>query len=466
MFRLKTACLAIAFLALFLGLSLSGDFTINGEVRQRIRFVDSSTRGPLKSTYGEEIVRGWSLRHRLIFEIAFRLGENVTVGGLLRASNEPEEVLREGPEYYSSPFGSAFIEYRSKTTFARMGYYHQSYSPLTLMRWDLNDDAEGGGCPVCPSTPGVAGIIHGESLEELGPDLTFEGLSFQTELGHGFSVDGFLARPKTASIQRGEYQIISFGGRASFSRYMHHASSFLNLSLIALRSQEDEKSLEPSQPTQPFKNTVAGVVLDAPVTRWLSGNLEWTLSTSYDTQLTDQERKRHKGTGGIAGITIGTKPITLRISYIHLSPHWQSYFKGLSYNSDRKGWRVRLTFESDRLLISAFVRYLRTINREAKGGTSRTVYPTYSGRINFRLTPSLTVGLGGVYTTSGISSGLLSYEKLTSRTSVVGTISFDLAKNSTLTFEERFVRNRDLRPEFNLDYDVTLSSIYVKVHLW
>jgi hypothetical protein len=166
------------FVSLSTSYSIPEGLELSGEVKLRLRLVDSYMESPVFGTYGEILNRGFSQRHRFIFEVTYPVATSITVGGKIRVSNEDEDILRSGPEYLSSKFGSAFVAYDTPTAQGRFGYYDVHYTPLSLMRWDVRDDPEGGGggCAVCPGTPGVAGTILGESLEELGPALTFEGL--------------------------------------------------------------------------------------------------------------------------------------------------------------------------------------------------------------------------------------------------------------------------------------------------
>ncbi|MGD9401368.1 MAG: hypothetical protein PVF95_03750, partial [bacterium] len=236
------AALAAGLLAGTASASPLDEIDFSSDIRLRWRWVDSGTPGPLRSTYGEFIQRGISLKHRFVFDLAYPVTPEIRVGGRVRVSNEPERVLVTGPDYYSSEYGSAFIAYETPSLRSRFGFYETNYTPLTLMRWDLKDDAEGGGCAVCSSTPGTAGAILGESLEILGPVLTFEGVRFQASHGSALGLDAFYARPKAAGGDEYELtrQVNTYGARLDLSHYLSHASGLLKGSLIVVRSEEDE----------------------------------------------------------------------------------------------------------------------------------------------------------------------------------------------------------------------------------
>jgi len=134
-------------LALLAGLLLQAaalcsidDLDFSGDVRIRLRYVDSAKPSPVRGTYGELLTRGFSYQNRFVLEVAYPVTGKISVGGKLRVSNEGEIVLRTGPEYLSSEFGSVFAAYETPALRSRFGYYDIHYSPLTLMRWDLRDD--------------------------------------------------------------------------------------------------------------------------------------------------------------------------------------------------------------------------------------------------------------------------------------------------------------------------------------
>jgi len=70
------------------------------------RYLRAATRGEIaEGPYGEEVQPGNDLLYRFLLEASMRVTGNLRAGGLLRVSNEPEEVLDFGPEYLGSPWG-------------------------------------------------------------------------------------------------------------------------------------------------------------------------------------------------------------------------------------------------------------------------------------------------------------------------------------------------------------------------
>jgi hypothetical protein len=452
--------------------AVSEDLEITGDVRWRLRHVDSSRSGALEGTYGEFLNRGFSEKHRFVLEVAYPVASAVRVGGMVRVSNEDEEVLQSGPEYLSSDFGSAFVEYRTPTVMSRLGYYSVGYTPLSLMRWDLGDDPEGGGggCAVCGG-PGGAGAILGETLEELGPDLTFEGIKLEAAPSEAFGTSAFFAR---SGIAHETYPVLTFGGRVGFKKYLKRTSSFLDIAAIVVRSQDDRTSTEGDPEVEPdttFQNVVYGVTWQIPLVRDVSLEGEWTLGRmeSEDLGRAEMFRRRIETQGRGAMATISAKVdrnLSVDASYIYLSPNWDSYFRALSYNPNRRGMRVRLEYGDDKLLVALFAKYLETIEAVSlnPGDPVETlVYPTLSARGYAEVMPNLNLGLAAVYSGKGIKDGNLTLDVEKQTLTWLGALTYEFGKDSSLTLEERYVQNRrDTDP----DYDVSMFSLYVRSAIW
>lgn len=465
-----TAALAASLFAGKASASAIEEIEFSSDIRLRWRWVDSGTPGPLRSTYGELIQRGISLQHRFVFDLAYPVTQEVRIGGRVRVSNEPEDVLTTGPDYYSSEFGTAFIAYETPSFRSRFGFYETNYTPLTLMRWDLKDDAEGGGCPVCSSTPGTAGAILGESLEILGPVLTFEGVHFQASQGSALGLDAFYARPRVAGGD--EYtltrQVNTYGARLDLSHYLSHASGLFKGSLIAVRSEEDEGSVEtleatPAYPPTPFNNTVYGVSLEVPMLRWLSLGGEATLTTA---RTWEGARELDKdGLGAIASLDVSTHDIRFENAFIYLTPDWESYFRALSYSPDRKGWRSRLVIEKETWLVSVFVRSLLTVNRTSCCGPGRQAYSTCSVQGSYKPRSEVLVSGSVVYTGTGFHESGFDYHEESRLYTYVFAVVADIARGVKVTLEDRYLNNRDYSVAA-YNYDANMVSLYVQAEIW
>ena len=465
--------------------AVSDDLEVTGDIRVRLRHVDSGRHREIRGTYGEVLNRGFSLKHRFILEASYQVSSVLRVGGLVRVSNEDEQVLESGPEYFSSQFGSAFVAYETPAVISRLGYYAISYTPLSLMRWDIKDDPEGGGggCSACGAV-GVGGLILGETVEELGPNVTFEGLKLDLAPTETFGLNCFWARPRTAG---GDYQVITYGSKVGFKRYVRSLSSFVDIGVFAMRSEEDEKSVENSDTRpdhEPFKNTVYGLTWEMPLLTWLSLSGE---ATATETERTDEATgllDDLEGKGIIGSAALKLAATTLEASYMHLSPDWDSYFRALSYNPDREGVRLRLELDRKVYVIALFARYLRSVDPLPKPVTAqhidlpyapgkRLAYPTLSARGYLRVSPNLNLGIAGIYSGEGIEKASGDPRMASERLTVSGAVTYEFGKDSAVTLEERLIRSRidetKYRPgrsEGIADYDVAYTSIYVKAVIW
>ncbi len=447
------------------------DLEITGDVRWRLRHVDSGERGTITGTYGEFLNRGFSQKHRFVLELAHPVAKGVRVGGMIRVSNEDEEVLQSGPEYLSSDVGSAFIEYQTPTVMSRVGYYSVGYTPLSLMRWDLEDDPEGGGggCAVCGG-PGGAGAILGETLEELGPDITFEGIKVAAAPSETFGTSAFFAR---STIAGEAYPVLTFGGRAGIKKYVKRTSSFLDVAAVIVRSQDDRKSSDDEGEIEPgstvFNNVVYGVTWHVPLVKELAVTGEWTLgrTESEDLGRPLSRRTETQGRGAIASLSAKVdRSLSVDASYIYLSPNWDSYFRALSYNPNRQGVRIRLEYGDDNLLVALFAKYLKTIDPASLNDGDPVeilVYPTLSARGYARVMPNLNLGLAAVYSGEGVEDGNLTLDVERQRLTWLGTLTYEFGKDSSVTLEERYVQNgSDISP----DYNVSMLSLYVRAAIW
>lgn len=175
----------------------------------RFRWMDVDTTGDATGVFGEEVTPGSSFRHRLALELIYSITPSLKTGGLLWLSNEGLAVLRSGPDYLSSEWGSAFVRYETKgrvpglgplRASLRAGYYDIFFTPLILMRWDKDDSPISGGqrvqgCGICGGQAGPAGFLRLESLERLEPRYRFEGARGDVTWMERIDLLGLYARP-------------------------------------------------------------------------------------------------------------------------------------------------------------------------------------------------------------------------------------------------------------------------------
>ncbi len=359
---------------------LTSRISITGEVR--VRFMDIQLEhdplipSPPTGPYGEAVERGTSMSHRALFELGARPTNSLTAGVLVRLSNEDEDVLRLGPEYFSRSEGSAYVHYREGDFSLRLGYFDAYFTPLSLMRWDAEDNARTGGTASGCACAGATGAILFESLEELGPTLTFEGLSVSQALGDILDVRAFYARPGVANeISQGEFlanpeRLLEFAYRRDL--YAFRASfnvnppSFSEPALVSLhyvRTRDDEESatfVGSAYDPQGFAadNRVYGALLSVPLLKRLSLDVEID-RTETDDNVLDPIGTSDWGTGYLASLKGEIlKDVSASLSYLSLSREFHSSFAALSYQPNRKGLRASLSVRRGGFDSDIFVKYL------------------------------------------------------------------------------------------------------------
>jgi peroxiredoxin len=355
-------------------------FGTRGDVR--IRFLGIDTRGtePV-GPYGEETHPGNHLQYRFTLEMTRRLGRHVTVGGLLRISNEGAGVLESGPEYLGSEWGSAFALMSYRRLSLRVGYYVAHMTPLTMMRWDWDDNPRIGGDAGCGCGP-AAGVLLIESLERLGPDLTFEGAQAAYVMPE-FEVRAFYAMPRRArDVRFTEYTVLGevaryslevYGAEAKLQRYDRRTGRFWKAGLHFLGSWENNRSVDFTklgyaipQPWQ--ESTVLSLSWEVPVLSISAIRGEWLLSnrTEDHSYSIDGERNDFSsdGGGGIAGIAVEReRSFRLACDYIRTDPAFNSPFAALSYEPNRQGIRgsAAASFADEAVVVSVFYKRTRQV---------------------------------------------------------------------------------------------------------
>ncbi len=233
-------------------------------------------------------------------------------------------------------------------------------TPLTLMRWDWDDSPRVGGDAGCGCGGPAAGALIVESLEELGPDLTFEG-ALASYGAADLEVRLFYAIPRRA-IET-SYLAHSFGGteRARYSREIAGAElrwqrldrrtgSFWKAAAHAIASFENRRSVDFSAlgyfAADPWTDTrTLSFTAEAPIVRY--ARLRGEILAWNDTRergvvtaggLADVSRR---GGGGYGGIVVEKKPgASLRVDYLRLARGFSTPYSALSYEENTEGIRA------------------------------------------------------------------------------------------------------------------------------
>ncbi|RQW78653.1 MAG: hypothetical protein EHM79_21335, partial [Geobacter sp.] len=328
---------------------------ISGE--GRIRFMNIDTEGDSASgAYGEALEQETTFKHYMRLDTRLMISENLTAGIRLRMTNVDRTILDEGPEYLSQEYGRAFLHYARKEFNCAVGAYDIFLTPLTLMRWDQEDNPEGGGEAAggCLPCGGIAGAIPSQSLEELSPRLTFEGARINGMIGESMDVVAFYARPRYEP-DYDTYQQHLLGARAKWLSYHSASSSFRYVGCTVLTSRDEVSSLilRPSTPGETLRrkqppaseNDIINLDFRVPLTKGFLVEGECTYS----------EMRADSVIGGTDsydgyGLILGFKSqypecLKFRCSYLRLERDFQSTYRAVSYYTNRHGIRAAATLE-------------------------------------------------------------------------------------------------------------------------
>lgn len=381
---------------------------------QRIRFLSIDSRGTDPAgLYGEAVSSRNSLQYRLQVEAAKELTRHLRVGGLLRISNEGNDVLDAGPQYLGSEWGSAFAEASGLGASLRLGYYSLSMTPLTLMRWDWDDNPRVGGDAGC-GCGAAAGALLVESLEELGPELTFEGamLSYGRS---GVEARAFYGIPRRAletayssyrsgAGEHARYSLELYGFETRWQRLDGRTGSFWKAGVHVLGTAEDERSVDfPALGyyfPDPWESTwIVSAAAEAPLVRYarLRGELAaWKWREEGIASGEDVLSDSRDGLAAEGGIVI-EKPdaFDIRLDYLRLDPNFVSPFAALSYESNTEGLRASARVETPGgiVTLSLFHKRLRELEVPA-AGAERERIAISGASVDFKIAESMGADLG------------------------------------------------------------------------
>ncbi len=354
----------------------------------RIRFLSISARGDGASgPYGETVSSGNRMTGRFELEVSGKAARGLEAGGLLRIGNEGLNALRAGPDYFDSQYGSVFAAVEAGRFHVRFGYYSISMTPLTLMRWDWEDNPRTGGYAGCGCGT-AAGVLLVESLEQLGPDLRFEGCVARYDLEDMY-VRAFYAMPRRArGIPRVEtefggeehaaYSLEVAGLETKWQGYLPRFERFARAGAHLAVSWEDPGSVNPIEfgydhPFEWYRATVLSLTGEIPVARRAVIRGEWIAlgrTEFHDPARGAEGDEENRGNGGFAGVVIdhGNRFLAA-CDYIEIGKGFHSPFAAISYQPGRRGARFssRLSYPDERAALSIFYKRLRETGPEGPG---------------------------------------------------------------------------------------------------
>ena len=432
-----------------------------GETKLRLRNAHSDAPHPI-GIYGETLEKGQKLNHRMILQVEARINEKLAAGGMVRLSNEGEIVFETGPERLSSDRGSVFVKYNPRNLKSTFGYYDIHFTPLTLMRWDMEDNPEAGGTSGCATCPSEGGAITSESLEELGPDLTFEGAKINAGVGDYMDVVALLARPRIAKEEK-TYSQYLYGTNIKFLSYHKPSTSFRWFSVTAISINDDEMSI--AEPLQilynPIRNRIYGVDFNMPVREILLLKGEFALS-EINWNLLSEEDEIARGYATILGMWIKYPHWMLtKASYLRMNPKYNSFYNALSYISNRHGFRISSNYEiiKDKLSTGVFYKRLREVESIIKSEPElKKTFSTVS--LGTSITPIKHLSIRASYilqSTQREERG--TWGKVHNTTQNINIdFTYNVAHESSLNFKYQYINHRD-KVNTEYDYQANITSV-------
>jgi peroxiredoxin len=451
---------------------------------QRIRFlaIDTGAGEEAAGLYGEPVRSLRSVQYRLEVEASRRLAPHLRAGGLLRISNEGEDVLEAGPEYFGSQWGSAFAEFDAAAFSARVGYFTLSMTPLTFMRWDWDDNPRVGGDTGCGCGAPAAGTLLVGSLEELGPDLTVEGVLASYDAGSAEAV-AFYAVPRRA-LGTG-YSAYRYAGEdraryseeiAGFQMRWRHPDRRTGLSwkagVHALATFEDDRSVDfqalgYSSPAPWVDTWTVTATAEIPVVRGarLRGEIVLRNATSEHGVLEDARYIDilRGGGGGFGGIVLGLSPrLRIAIDYLRLSPDFYAPFSALSYESNTEGARAsaRVALPGDLASLSLFYKRLRDADPIGPG-IERLQTSLAGASVDFTLRGFVGGSIGWLEKRSRRDGALSPVDSR--RRSLVASVERDFGRAGVLRLQYERDRGRDAAVDPAADPGADLYSLYSSI---
>jgi peroxiredoxin len=450
---------------------------------QRMRFLSIDSRGSSAvGLYGEPVSPGNSLNYRLQVEASKRLMKHLRAGGLLRISNEGKRVLDSGPQYLGVEWGSAFAEIEARRLRVRLGYYEIFMTPLTLMRWDWDDNPRVGGDAGC-GCGATAGAVLVESLEELGPAFTFEG-AVASYYVSDFEARLFYAIPRRAretkystyasgAGERARYSLELYGFEGKWQRFDARTGSFWKAGVHALGSFEDNRSVDFAAlrylAADPWTSTrIVSVSSEAPLVRYARLRGELVLWNSADEEgivtTAGTEAVSHEGGGGIGGIVIEkSKRLGIALDYLRLDPDFFTPFAALSYEPNTEGPRVsgRVPLLGDLANLSVFYKKLREADSVVPGMERKQV-SLAGASLDLNVPSGWGAGIGWLEKKSWRHGELSPFDAY--RRAIVASLQYRFEKMGMLQFQYQNIKSTDANPDKRADSTANLYSLYSSIY--
>ena len=354
---------------------------------------------------------------------------------------------------------------------------------MTLMRWDMEDNPEAGGTSGC-ACPSEGGAITSESLEELGPDLTFEGGKINANIGDNIDVVALLARPRIAEEGK-TYRQYLYGTNIKFRSYHKPSTSFRWLGLTAISINDDEMSVaEPLKiPYNPIRNRIYSVDFNLPIFFLLptfskgkghersgKGGIllfkgEFALSeTNWNLLSESEEDESSRGYATILEMSIKyPRQMLTKASYLRMNPKYESFYNALSYTANRHGFHISSNYEIVKDKLSTWVFYKRLRELEPIIKSEPELLKTLS-TVSFgtSITPIKKFLIRASYILQLTRrNGQATWGNINDTTESINIdFTYDLARENSLTLKYQYINHRD-EVNTGLNYQANITSILI-----
>ncbi len=427
----------------------AGKIEFNGDGKIRLRYVDADQE-TLSGIYGETLKPGFSMRERLDLYAGLPVTDFLRIEAGVRISNEEISSVHSPPEYISAliPFAWWSAVFRHGPWQGSIGSYEISFTPLTLMRWDLKDNplaASGCGCQVS------VGGIDSETLEEPREEYRFEGCKFEYA-GKLVDLKGAFARTQFADPGN------------TYARYLagcririlpEFFDRIVIMGLTGLRLTDDRQSVAVAI-EDPLCSDVIGADILVPLIGDLNAVTEYAYSIRDDNINSSADIIRY-GNGIISGINYAQgDQINADILYLRLDPYFSPFYRSLSYAKNREGFRTSLVYRGLRILsgqasISGYLKYWQELKptwNEAITEWHSSLASYTVGVVAFSLTPltDIKVEISGEYRKVQREDDLITLadENIDRRTIITGLqFSYEFTFQTKVSLRYQYIQEVD-----------------------
>jgi hypothetical protein len=355
-------------------------------------------------------------------------------------------------------------------------------TPITLMRWDWDDNPRIGGDAGCGCGGGAAGVLLIESLEELGPVLTFEG-ALATYSVSDLEARVFYAIPRRA-VETG-YSAYRYGGgeRASYSQEIAGAElkwrrldkrtgSFWKAEAHAIASFENKNSVDFFRlgyyAADPWMQTrTLSFTAEAPVIRYvrLRGEiiaLNDTKEKGVLNQNLEYVDEYRAGSGGLGGVAIGAASgASVLVDYLRLSRGFATPYAALSYEENTEGFRASARAPlGDLVSIDLFYKRLREADL-APGETNRAQISLAGASLDVVLRGGFGAELGWLESKRWRDGSVSPFDS--SRRGIVAELRREFEKIGALRLRYERVDNAETSPAGATESGTDMYSLYSSI---